>query len=407
MLQHDADASTIPVSLCFAIGENNLPVVERCISGGADIDAADEEGQTAMHFAVYLNRVEVVQLLCRHGAQPRWRDSLGFTALMRAAEHGRDEILATLLQNGHSAAAAHHSSPVVGATPMMLACSARGGQPGHLRVLRLLIAAGESLQDASAVHRESALHAAAYYNHLDAAALLLGGGSLVDSRTANGSTPLHCAAHQGNADMVLLLVQHGADPNHLTDHGNTPLHAAMHVGSVDCIAAMIRAGGDIQTRNMHGRALIHYLAELPVAALRSVEDMVDVLNVRDDFGNGLLHLAARAQNYALAHCLCATGAADPNYTNTVGDTALHEAVREAYPDIVEVLVRGGASIYISNSQGVSALDLSRQSCAGGQEKCSALHARRAFVAALLNVHAIEVDRVRDSIGGLLLPAVCV
>ena len=408
MLEYRADASTLSASMCYAIGENNLTAIERCISCGADVDAADEEGQTAMHVAVYFNRAEVAQLLCRHGAQSRWRDSRGFTALMCAAEHGRDEILATLLQNGHGAAAAHHSSPLVGATPIMLACSVVGRQPGQLRVLRLLIAAGGSVRDASTVHGESALHAAAYYNHLDAAALLLRRGAPVDDRTTHGSTPLHCAAHQGNTDMALLLVQHGAHPNHLTDHGNTPLHAAMHAGSADCIAAIIRAGADIHTRDMHGRALIDYLAELPVAALRSVEDMVDINSMRDCFGNGLLHLAARAHNHALTHSLCAAGAADPNHMNTVGDTPLHEAVREAYPDIVDVLVQGGASIYISNARGVSALDLSRQSCAGGQEKCSAFRARRAFVAALLDVHDVEVNRVRSSIGGRLLPtAVCV
>jgi ankyrin repeat protein len=392
---------------CHAVGATDLTVTEHYVSGGADVGAANGKGQTALHLAVNLNRVEAVQLLCENGAQSWRRDAHGVTALMGAAEHGLDKILAILLRHGHSAAAEHHRLPARGVTPMMLACAGSGGQPGHLSVLRLLLAAGESVLDTT-VHLQSALHMAAYYNHFDAATLLLLGGSLVNGRTVQGDTPLHCAAHHGNTDLVVLLLQWGADPNNLTDHGKTALHSAMYAGSGSCIAATICGGADIRTRDRHGRALIDYLAHQSVAVTRSVEHIVDIPNLRDDFGNGLLHLAARADNYALAHFLCASGAANPNSTNTVGDTPLHEAVREVYSDVVEVLIRSEASIYIPNRQGDSALDLSRRFYAGGLETnndgqacCRAVQDRHAYVGVLLAVQDMEVQQVRESIGPLL------
>ena len=404
--------------MCYAVADSNMKTLKYCLSRGATADEVNAEGQTTMHLAAYVNNVPAVQLLCRHGAHSRLKDSYGFTSVMVAAEHGFDRVLATLLRSGHSLAAEHHRTREGGATPIMLACLARGGQPGHLRVLRLLIAAGESVLDTTDQHR-TALHMAASFNHVEAAALLLREGSPVDARTVQGDTPLHCAAQEGNTDLAVLLVEHGADPNSLNQDGETALHLATRPGSEDCLAAMIRAGANIETRDRRGRALIDHLAGLPVAAVRAVAHTVDLCRTKDHLGNGLLHLAVREDNYALAHSLCNTETVDPNCTNSAGDTPLHEAVRDANPRMVDLLLRYCASPYIANAKGVSATQLSKASSAGAvwsaalasiapnttggcEENPLALSFGAkdgsARVEALLDEHSVHVDRMRDSIG---------
>jgi ankyrin repeat protein len=249
-----------------------------------------------------------------------------------------------------------------------------------------------------------ALHTAARFNYFDEVVLLLEAGSRVGDRTLQGNTPLHLAAHEGNTGIAVLLVDCGADPNSLNQAGETALHRAMNSGSEDCITAMICAGANTKTRDMYGRALVNHLAELPVAAFRGITHVVDIHHARDQFGSGLLHLAVRADNYALACSLCVTAAVNLNCTNAVGDTPLHEAVHRAYPNMAEILLRCGASLYIKNVQGVSALDLSSRSLGGGlaaetgDQQCREVRARHASVQTLLAVHDMDLRHLRGRIG---------
>ncbi len=57
---------------------------------GADVDAVDENGETAMHGAAYQNRPQVVRLLAEHGADPSlWnqKNTWGWSPLMIAQGH--------------------------------------------------------------------------------------------------------------------------------------------------------------------------------------------------------------------------------------------------------------------------------------------------------------------------------
>lgn len=248
-----------------------------------------------------------------------------------------------------------------------------------------------------------ALHTAARFNYFDEVVRLLEGGCRVGDRTLQGNTPLHFAAHEGNTGIAVLLVECGADPNSLNQAGETALHCAMNSGSEDCIAAMICAGANTKTRDMYGRALVNHLAELPVAAFRGITHVVDIHDARDQFGSGLLHLAVRANNYVLVRSLCVTAAVNLNCTNAVGDTPLHEAVYGAYPSMTEILLRSGASLYIKNMQGVSALDLSSRSVGGlatktGDQQCREVRARHASVQTLLAVHDMDLGHLRGTVG---------
>ena len=118
---------------------------------------------------------EVVRLLIEHGAEIEWRDELGRTALIHAADFTwrKDEpwlesataILKTLVDCGADVNAASGE----GVTPL----------------------------------RELASHAVP----LDAAALglLLGAGAAVDARDWDGATPLMYAAQRGHHEVVQVL----------------------------------------------------------------------------------------------------------------------------------------------------------------------------------------------------------
>ncbi len=74
--------------------------LEELLDQGADVDAVDEKGRTALMWAAAWGRHDIVQLLLERGAQSDIRDGYGETALIKAARRGRTDIVETLLNIG-------------------------------------------------------------------------------------------------------------------------------------------------------------------------------------------------------------------------------------------------------------------------------------------------------------------
>lgn len=69
----------------------------------ADINACNEHGMTALMRAAYHGRVEMVRVLLEHGADPNLTRNDNFTALSLAAFFGHAEIVKTLMRHGANA----------------------------------------------------------------------------------------------------------------------------------------------------------------------------------------------------------------------------------------------------------------------------------------------------------------
>lgn len=53
-----------------AAKEGHTKIVQQLLEGGADLTHTDKDGDTALMYAVYDNRVEVVKVLTQAGASP-------------------------------------------------------------------------------------------------------------------------------------------------------------------------------------------------------------------------------------------------------------------------------------------------------------------------------------------------
>ncbi len=93
----DKDAET---ALHFAASSNKLQVVDLLLRKGANIDAKDNLGKTALHIAVSEGRLETVKILLKKGANIKALENDGKTALHIAACDGKLEIIDFLLQKG-------------------------------------------------------------------------------------------------------------------------------------------------------------------------------------------------------------------------------------------------------------------------------------------------------------------
>ena len=83
---------------------------------------------------------------------------------------------------------------------------------GHVEVVKALLAAGASVNQARTVDGTTPLHAAAATGHAEVVAVLLEAGADVDAKCDDGATALHVACARDHPLVVRLLLKHGADP---------------------------------------------------------------------------------------------------------------------------------------------------------------------------------------------------
>ncbi|CAI4225715.1 unnamed protein product [Auanema sp. JU1783] len=88
----------------------------------------------------------------------------------------------------------------------------------------------------------TALHRAAYNNHIPVIDFLLKQGADAEARTNDGWTPLLSAANWANFEVIGCLLSHGVDPNALSHGRVSALHLAIQSKNEieDCIIQSVR-----------------------------------------------------------------------------------------------------------------------------------------------------------------------
>jgi ankyrin repeat protein len=216
-------------ALFAAIRDGDHAQVQKLLAQGADVNARNDLGETALMEAAINADVPMMRLLIERGADVNAPRPQGDLVLMLAV-HDPDKVR-LLLEHGS----------YVEDRAMLLAASLPGSRP----TLELLIRGGGNVN--VNMGGVTALTCAAYCGDLDAVQFLLKHGGDVHVRTAQGFTPLIEAALSGNADIVRLFLDLGADPNaraELKDTFLTPLLAAVLREQADCVKPLLDRGAD-------------------------------------------------------------------------------------------------------------------------------------------------------------------
>jgi ankyrin repeat protein len=94
------ETMVVPPSLGAAAKTNDLRELRRLLDAGAEIDAADARGYSALMFATYFGHVEAFEYLLEHGADPDSADRAGNSVLMAAAFKGDLSLVKRLVSAG-------------------------------------------------------------------------------------------------------------------------------------------------------------------------------------------------------------------------------------------------------------------------------------------------------------------
>src|SRR5438128_6848889 len=289
------DQGILDKTLLDAIRDGDRAQVQHLLQQGANANARDEAGDTALMRAALFADVEMMRILVESGAEVRVLGQDGTAPLLRT-NHDPDKMR-FLLDRG---------APVDD-----FAMVAAASVPGSRSALELLLAHGGNGR--AAVPAYTALMAAAGNGDLDAVHCLLDHGASVKAKTPTGFTALIGAALAGNADVVALLLERGADPNAVCELERgilqTPAGVPASMGHADCLRLLMAAGADV---NVQGGPFNHH-ALLGAATTPSQETVHLLLakadiNATDWSGNTALDWAARRGETAIVKMLREAGA---------------------------------------------------------------------------------------------------
>jgi len=86
--------------LCTAAASGSLGAVQAIKEGGANLDAMDYDGRTALHVASSYGHKDVVQWLLDNEADPCKCDNFGLTPLNEAQRHAHESVARLLASKG-------------------------------------------------------------------------------------------------------------------------------------------------------------------------------------------------------------------------------------------------------------------------------------------------------------------
>ena len=232
--------------------------VKALLKKGLDVNEAQGDGTTALHWAAMKGDAQMAQMLIFAGANVRATTRIGaYTPLYLAAKGGYSDVVAALLAAGADAKAVTAN----GTTPLMIAAAA-----GDTKSITSLIENGADINARDGAKGETPLMFAAGFNRTDAVKLLLARGAdhkattkVVDlfaltapeeeamARGAggNGGRP------QANRPADIAGATRGYRYNELisTQGGLTALLFAARQGYADTAKALIEGGADINQLN--------------------------------------------------------------------------------------------------------------------------------------------------------------
>lgn len=222
-------------------------VVRILLDAGADPNAKDGNGRTALFPAVTTNYTEIVRLLLDKGADPNIRDSvLGLPALHYAASiDPNPEMLKLLLDRGANPNASL--------------------QPGDSSISVLTFAVGHGdtesvkiLLDRGAQADVKDLANAAWLDHAEIVTLLWGQIARRNERMPDDV--LFSGVLSRKAGMVKMLIDLGADPNVVGTggivEGDTPLIFAAGMGDAETVRLLLQRGANPALKGRDGRTAL-------------------------------------------------------------------------------------------------------------------------------------------------------
>jgi ankyrin repeat protein len=358
--------STTSTALGLAAERGETDIVQMLLPRGIDVnEPVGQDNWTALLSAIANGHKSVVQLLVTAGANVNiW--SRGETPILLAAKQEEREIY-------------NYLYPLVNTSIRL--CADRDGE-------RLLQSTRKRRIREQNRPVEKFIGMAMEGNN-EEVARAIDIGVEIDELGARGHTALMAAAYYGHKSVVKTLLEAGANPNLLSDDDGLGMEMTalmLTAGSFfahnrQSIAKLLLANGaDVNQQGLGGKTAIVYAALAGSGYRECVETLIAAgadLDLRDDRGHTVLTMVAAAENYQMLNLLIQAGASTAGLESiqliqaaSGGNldrvrsllsgkvnldldrgAAIGKAAAAGHTEIVELLIRAGANVNLSDRAG--------------------------------------------------------
>ena len=368
-----------PREMVTACAGGHLNSVQFLLQKGIDVDAKDQEGNTALMVACFRGFRDTARYLLEHGASVNTFNKSGMTPFSFSCFAKSAEV-ATTLYTSYNVDITHCDSH--GNTSLIIAAVG-----GRTELVKLII--DEHVIDEQNTSGNTALIAASRHGHHETVNLLLthqanaeienengmtglclaylynhtavidtysNHGVTLSNHTSSKTAKLFIAMSQGDKIMLRDLLSTGEEVNRVDKDGVTPLMGACYYGDIDIVKILIDSGAHLEQYNSKGGTAMYY------AIVEDHTKIVDLLlghgislENEDREGNTVLHNSVLTGSLNLVKRVVKLGVI-LDHANNEGNTALLLAAELGFTDIALFLVKMGLSLNLKNRAHKTALD---------------------------------------------------
>ena len=378
-------ASAREVSLADLAEERDVNAVHaRLHEMDVDVNEAQGDGMTALHWAAFHDDADLAALLVGAKADLEVRTRVGaITPLILASKNGSAEMVELLLTGGAAEADPNHAS-ATGTTALMGAAMS-----GSVGAVNVLLDAAADINARETHHGQTPLMFAAWENRPRVVRLLIGRGAHPElasnvlvlneprfddegnprrrrkgreqsrgNSAMGGMTALLFAAREGHLESVEALVESGADVNHVAGaDASSPMVIAIANGHYTVGKYLLDHGGHANAANIDGVTPLYTTVNMRYAPVswapnpRTDQETVGSLELIQ----ALLEAGADPNARVLRKLWFSPTSHDRGWVDHAGGTAFWRAAMSSDVEIMRTLVAAGADPNLKTDQGTTPL----------------------------------------------------
>ncbi|XP_078693591.1 uncharacterized protein LOC144922996 isoform X3 [Branchiostoma floridae x Branchiostoma belcheri] len=343
-----------PLHIAARVKEGDK-VAEMLLKSGAEVNAPQEDGETALHIAARHGNIKMMQALMEDGGDLMMQSKMGENPLHIAVRYCHWELVSAIInflvneKTRVDAVICINTQTNEGETPVHYGAETTKDmchfEGEDIRIMQMLLEYDGDVNMATKLTQETPMHYCARAGNEDVLQEMvknIGAHKVqhaVNKQAKNGWSPLLVASEQGHLSIVKILLQNHARVDVFDEHGKAALHLAAENGHMEVSDVLLWHKAFVNAKSKMGITPLH------LAAMNGYVELVKLLIETHGATLDALTLAKRtplhmaAQNGQLSVCKTLLDMkADANFVDTHGQTPFHLAAENDHSEVVQMFL---------------------------------------------------------------------